>query len=162
MMVIGITEVRIEARIKLNGHKLVLGQLGGIDEPQIPTWTAEGLIIRREEEGKAIAEGSGVDVGDGEGESCGERGGDVGIGVVKSDGFVVNNGAGARGRDAELLGEADYAVAEVGIAEESEVSDVERSEIEADALYFQWGEENEEKGENEKVSWGHWRWKWGI
>ncbi|KAL0550192.1 hypothetical protein IC582_014696 [Cucumis melo] len=95
MMGIRILEDRIKPCIKFNREKLVLGQLGRIDETQIPAWTAESLIIGGEEKGKTVAGGSGVDVGDGERESCRERSSKVSIGVVKSDGFVVNYGAGA-------------------------------------------------------------------
>lgn len=113
------------------------------------------MVIGGEEKGKAIAGGSGVNVGDGERESCREGGSDVGIGVVESDWIVVNYGAGARGRNSELFGEADNAIAEVGIAEESEVSDVERTEIEANTLSSWRSEEKQEKGKNKEIFWGH-------
>lgn len=74
--------------------------------------------------------------------------------------MIINYSAGAGGRDPELLGEADNAVAEVGIAEESEVSDVERIEIEADTLCSWRSEEEEEKGDGEEISWGHWGGEW--
>lgn len=51
----------------------------------------------------------------------------------------------------------------MGIAEEGEVSDVERIEFEAYTVCSWWGEEeddDEEQGENEEVSWEHWRRKW--
>lgn len=153
MVGIRILEVGIEASVEFDGHEPVVGQLRGIDEAQEPAGAAEGLVIGGEEEGEAVAGAGrgGVDVGDGEGECCGERSGGVGDGVAECDGVVVNGGAGAGGGDAELLGEADDAVPEMGIADESEVSEAEGTEIEGCTVCIRRREEDEENGEEEKL-----------
>ncbi|PRQ25681.1 hypothetical protein RchiOBHm_Chr6g0286331 [Rosa chinensis] len=83
MVVIRVGEVGILRGIEFDGDKLVLGQLGGVEETQIAARAAESLVVGGEGKRHAIAGGGGVKVGEGEGEgeAGGEGGGDVGVGV---------------------------------------------------------------------------------
>lgn len=54
--------------------------------------------------------------------------------MVKRNWVVVDDGSGARGRDCEFSGQPDDAVAEVGVAEEGEVAEGERWEVEEEIL----------------------------
>lgn len=134
MVLVRVVEMRVEFGIEFDGDEAVLGELGGIDETQVAAGAAEGTVVGGEEEGEAVAEGARVGVGDGETESCGERSGGVGILVVEEERVVVDEGAGAGGRNAKLAGEARDAAAEVGVSEEGEVAESEGGEVDGDVV----------------------------
>lgn len=76
-----------------------------------PTWFLDRVVVPRDDEGKAVADGGGVEVGDadgdgnGEGEERGEAGRRARLGLPGSDGLVLEGSAGARVLDDEVASE---------------------------------------------------------
>lgn len=72
-----------------------------------PTWFLDKGVVPRDDEGKAVADGGRVEVGDGdgEGEERGEAGRHVRLGLPGSDGLVVEGSAGSRAVDDEVASE---------------------------------------------------------
>lgn len=129
MVVVNVTEIRVEIGVEFDSDERVMGVKRGVGEAHITIRTAERFGIGGDEESDSVGERAKWGGEDGEGEARGERSGGVGGGIKKANRVYVEGGAEARrgrgirrkGKAIEFLSEENGVVSEMGIAGEGNV-----------------------------------------